>query len=133
MYKHVAAITLSLNLLSSQNLMAFDDSGLIENNQQGISHALQGVVFDRTITQSGLQFYQSFTRLWQMETLAHNYSLTIRETPSARYGSIIHIEQGSRRLAHLNIGMRNRQIDHKASQSLKQIKTQLRGSELPIF
>lgn len=103
--------------------MAFEDSGLIETdptNTDALDN-LNGILFDRTITQVGLDFYQAFNRLWLAEAGSHNRTLTIRETPTARQGSIIWVEEGSTLLYRLTISLRDRKVTEKAEETLQAI------------
>lgn len=108
-----------LQLTSS--VAAFEDQGLIESGLDTLDgkETSYGITFDRTVTHIGFNFYQTFTRLWMAEQLSGRHTLTIRETPTARHGSIIWIEEGSKPLHRLNIGLRNNHVAEKAAESLQ--------------
>lgn len=116
-----------LILLASGQLLAFEDNGLIENPDENLESAesLQGMVFDRTITQTGFSFHQLFAQQWLANALSRSHSLTIRETPTARSGSIIWIEEGTTLLYKLSIGLRNKAMDEKAEETFKIVASKL--------
>ena len=124
-------------LLFSSSILAFD-TGVIENIEKKSvateeSEMIQGVVFDRTITQTGFVFYQAFIQLWRSETNLHRHSITLRETPTARQGSIIWIEEGNILLYKLVISLRNQKIQKKAENSLKTIRLKLNANRFTSF
>jgi len=57
-----------------------------------------GIVIDQTMTRPGKEFYQLFSTGWHDQTLSERYTISVREQPSARFGSQIHIVFGSRRV-----------------------------------
>jgi hypothetical protein len=124
-------------LLFSSSILAFD-TGFIENIEKRSvateeSEMIQGVVFDRTITQTGFVFYQAFIQLWRAETNLHRHSITLRETPTARQGSIIWIEEGNVLLYKFVISLRNQKIQKKAENSLKTIRLKLNANRFTSF
>ncbi|RTZ67600.1 MAG: hypothetical protein DSZ29_00510 [Aquificaceae bacterium] len=123
-------------LLFSCQAQAFD-TGFIESNTQTSlikeSDILQGTIFDRTITQIGFAFYQKFTQKWRAETFLHRHSITLRETPTARQGSIIRIEEGNTLLYKFTVGLRNQALDKKAEESLKAIRLKLKTNHFAVL
>ena len=135
--KKIKIISYLLFLLLSSQAFSFD-TGVLENTIKNNSEAeelelIQGIVFDRTITQTGFVFYQEFMRLWRAETSLHQYSITLRETPTARQGSIIWIEQGNTLLHKVVISLRNQQIQKKSESSLKAIRPKLTANRLLLL
>lgn len=123
-------------LLFSYQAQAFD-TGFIESDMKNSliieeSEMIQGVIFDRTITQIGFVFYQKFIQKWRAETALHSHSITLRETPTARQGSTIWIEEGNRLLCKIIIGLRNQELNKKAEYSLKTIRLKLRANHFTI-
>lgn len=119
-------------LLLVSSVSAFEDKGFIESGLDTLEgkEASYGITFDRTITHIGFNFYQAFTRLWMAEQLSGRHTLTIRETPTARHGSIIWIEEGSKPLHRLNIGLRNNGVTEKVAESLQVTLKALSNSTL---
>lgn len=113
---------------------AFEDQGGIESSEKVVDEmtALQGVIFDRTITQTGLHFYQAFAHLWLSESISQQYALSIRETPTARQGSIVWIEEGSRLLHRISISQRDKDLGELAKSSIQAIRGKLGESSTNI-
>jgi curli production assembly/transport component CsgE len=57
-----------------------------------------GIVIDQTMTRPGKEFYQLFSSGWHDQALSERYTISVREQPSARFGSQIHIVFGNRRV-----------------------------------
>jgi curli production assembly/transport component CsgE len=55
-----------------------------------------GMVTNQTMTAAGQDFYQYFSALWYDKPLAEQFSLAVRERPSARQGNKIQIDYASR-------------------------------------
>ena len=68
-----------------------------------------GVVVNNTITFIGQEFYQTFVANWRDEPNVENFTVTVHERPSARWGSLIFIEYENRELfrAFLSPGRRD--------------------------
>jgi curli production assembly/transport component CsgE len=71
-----------------------------EENRKPVSALDQfdGVVIDQTITRAGKDFYQQFSMSWHDQPLSERYTISVKEQPSARFGSQIYIVFGSRRI-----------------------------------
>jgi curli production assembly/transport component CsgE len=79
------------------------DTGRIESGEALIEtpleeNAFAGIVADQTMTQTGKRFAEGFTAVWRglADTAEHN--VAIHERPSARWGSLIWVEQDFRRV-----------------------------------
>jgi len=57
---------------------------------------IDGVVVDNTITLTGHHFFSQFVATWQDLEQPSRQNLTIRERPSARWGSLIWVEYNHR-------------------------------------
>lgn len=125
-----ALITLYALLLSQGAIALEEDSGLIESATATLEETenLHGIIFDRTITQTGFSFYQEFNRQWLEDASSSNHTLTVRETPTARQGSLIWIEEGSTLLHRLSIGLHNKNIAEKADASLQTVRQRLNSN-----
>lgn len=67
------------------------------NGQQPLD-ALGGVVTTDTITLAGQDFYNWFAQAWSAIPLSERYIVSVHERPSPRYGSLVWIEYGQRRV-----------------------------------
>lgn len=61
---------------------------------------LAGVVVNRTVTVLGKDFYQYFTAIWRQKDVSSQFSISIHERPSARFGSEIWVQFGQKRMFH---------------------------------
>lgn len=61
---------------------------------------LAGVVVNRTVTVLGKDFYQYFTAMWRQKDVSSQFSISIHERPSARFGSEIWVQFGQKRMFH---------------------------------
>ena len=55
-----------------------------------------GIVTDQTITPAGHDFYQQFSAFWYDKPLPNQFSIAVRERPSAREGNRIQVEYANR-------------------------------------
>jgi len=55
-----------------------------------------GVVVNQTITPNGYEFYRSFSILWSENPDSRNYSLSIKERLSKRYGNRVDVYLGQK-------------------------------------
>lgn len=53
---------------------------------------LKGILVNRTVTVQGHEFYHYFSMWWQHHDAASQYSLSVFERPSARWGSEVWVE-----------------------------------------
>lgn len=67
------------------------------------------MVADGTISFIGQEFYREFVTSWRDQPQADQFSISIQERPSARWGSLIWIEHANRQLfrAFLSPGKRD--------------------------
>jgi curli production assembly/transport component CsgE len=57
-----------------------------------------GVVVNQTVTVAGQDFYQYFVSAWRDRDMSERFAISIRERPSARWGSLVWIEYAERRI-----------------------------------
>lgn len=68
------------------------------NGQKPLDDALGGVVTTDTVTLAGQDFYTWFAQAWGAIPLSERYIVSVHERPSARYGSLVWVEFGQRRV-----------------------------------
>ncbi len=61
---------------------------------------LAGIVVNRTVTVLGQDFYQHFTSLWRQKDINNQFSISIHERPSARFGSEIWVQFRQTKMFH---------------------------------
>ncbi|WP_175945959.1 CsgE family curli-type amyloid fiber assembly protein [Caballeronia sp. BCC1704] len=66
--------------------------------QKPLDDALGGVVTTDTVTLAGQDFYNWFAQAWSAIPLSERYVVSVHERPSARYGSLVWVEFGQRRV-----------------------------------
>lgn len=83
-----------------------------------------GVVVNDTVTFIGQEFYSTFVATWREEANVERFTVTVRERPSARWGSLISVEYEHREMfrAFLSPGRRDfvRQAAQDASRMVYQ-------------
>ena len=57
-----------------------------------------GVVTNQTVTVAGQDFYQYFVAAWREREMSERFAISIRERPSARWGSQVWVEYAQRRI-----------------------------------
>ena len=72
--------------------------------------AFEGIVIDQTITRAGKDFYQLFSTSWHDQPLAERYTISVKEQPSARFGSQVYVMFGSKRIFQGQISPNRHQI-----------------------
>jgi curli production assembly/transport component CsgE len=65
---------------------------------QSLDDALGGVVTTDTVTLAGQDFYTWFAQAWSAIPLSERYIVSVHERPSPRYGSLVWVEYGQRRV-----------------------------------
>lgn len=70
----------------------------------------EGIVIDQTITRSGKDFYQMFSSQWHDQPLSERYTVSVKEQPSARFGSQVYIVFGHKRVFQGQISPNRSQI-----------------------
>lgn len=86
---------------------------------------LQGLIIDRTVTQTGHEFYRSFNAEWQEQEGVQSYTLTIKELPSARWGSRLLVEAQGEVVFRTVLFPGARQIDERAKAAVPFVIEQL--------
>lgn len=76
-------------------------NGSTETRKSVFDDPLSGVVVNRTITVLGKDFYQGFTTQWRQKDVDSQYTITIFERPSARFGSEIWVQFRQKRMFHI--------------------------------
>ncbi|PLC49542.1 hypothetical protein CR159_13150 [Pollutimonas subterranea] len=61
---------------------------------------LGGIVVNRTVTVLGKDFYQYFSSRWRQKDISGQYTISIHERPSARFGSEIWVQFRQKRMFH---------------------------------
>ncbi|KQR81648.1 hypothetical protein ASG35_04935 [Burkholderia sp. Leaf177] len=57
-----------------------------------------GIVTNDAVTLVGQDFYASFSQSWTQMPMSERYVVSVHERPSARYGSLVWVEYGQRRV-----------------------------------
>lgn len=68
------------------------------NGQKSLDDTLGGTVTTDTVTLAGQDFYTWFAQAWSAIPLSDRYIVSVHERPSARYGSLVWVEYGERRV-----------------------------------
>ncbi|MGC3874123.1 CsgE family curli-type amyloid fiber assembly protein [Halomonas sp. GXIMD04776] len=84
--------------------------------------ALTGLLVDRTITMIGKTFFQRFSQLRLDSVILSNTSLAIHERPSARWGSIVWVSEGTRILFEATLPPRLSDVDQYAEAAVGQVE-----------
>ncbi|WP_084671155.1 CsgE family curli-type amyloid fiber assembly protein [Modicisalibacter ilicicola] len=84
--------------------------------------ALTGLLVDRTITMIGKTFFQKFSQLRLDSAILSNASLAIHERPSARWGSIVWVSEGTRILYEATLPPRLSEVDQYAEAAVGQVE-----------
>jgi curli production assembly/transport component CsgE len=72
-----------------------------KESRRTIEDPLRGLVINRTVTVLGKDFYQYFVTAWRQKDPGGRYSITVRERPSARWGSEIWVESQRVQMFHI--------------------------------
>src|SRR5690606_2329525 len=59
-----------------------------------------GVVVNRTVTVLGNDFYQYFSTYWREKDISNQFTISVHERPSARFGSEIWVQFRQKRMFH---------------------------------
>lgn len=62
-----------------------------------------GLVVGQTMTQNGRAFYESFAAAWNEKDESGRFTISVVERPTARLGSQMFINYGSRRMTQLQL------------------------------
>jgi curli production assembly/transport component CsgE len=66
--------------------------------KKSLDEALGGIVTTDTVTLAGQDFYSWFAQAWSAIPLSDRYIVSVHERPSPRYGSLVWVEYGQRRV-----------------------------------
>lgn len=80
-----------------------------------------GVVVNDTITFIGQEFYTTFVAKWRDESGVERFSVTVRERPSARWGSLVSIEYEHREMFRAFLSPGRREFVRQAAQDASRI------------
>lgn len=69
--------------------------------RQVLEDPLSGVIVNRTVTVQGHDFYRYFSAWWRDTDTEGNYSISIHERPSARWGSEVWVQYRRERVFHM--------------------------------
>lgn len=72
-----------------------------ERVEKLLEDPLLGVVVNRTMTVQGHDFYRYFSSWWRETDIDGQYSISIHERPSARWGSEVWVEYRRDRVFHM--------------------------------
>jgi curli production assembly/transport component CsgE len=72
-----------------------DRGALEERGLEGLDQA-SGFIVDRTITNFGAEFVRIFSQTWREQPGTEEFVITIIERPTARFGSLVWVEQNNR-------------------------------------
>jgi curli production assembly/transport component CsgE len=119
--------------LSSQD-MAVDQKDLegsrTEDKSKNIREGINGLIIDNTMTVIGRDFYQYFSRYWVDQELSDDYNLTVREQPTARFGSRIVVEWNRLNLFQVFLPPTRSNIEISAKQAVQVISQRFKVIEI---
>jgi curli production assembly/transport component CsgE len=76
------------------------DAVPLESGQTDVEQKT-GFVVDRTVTNFGAEFFRYFSEAWRDQSGTEDVDVTVVERPSARYGSLVYVEHGSRQVVRV--------------------------------
>lgn len=91
---------------------------------------LEGLIIDRTMTLKGRQFYQKFSSVWNPSKRINTYNLTIKEIPSAAWGSRITIENQGKALYSIILQRNGRDLKNQVQLAISVVNKQLFSIDL---
>lgn len=80
-----------------------------------------GVVVNDTVTFIGNEFYSTFVASWREEPNVERFTVTVRERPSARWGSLISVEYENREMFRAFLSPGRRDFVRQAAQDASRI------------
>lgn len=101
------------------------DGPPIDQSSQRLSNELGGVLIDRTLTRAGKTFYDIFSQKRLNNPIMSSVTLTIHERPSARWGSLIWISEGSRIHFKATVSPRLSGIEEIAIQAINIVRKRI--------
>lgn len=90
-----------------------------------LSGELGGVLIDRTLTIAGKTFFDTFSQQRLNYPILSSVTLTIHERPSARWGSLIWISEGSRIYFQASVSPRLSGIEEIATQAIAIVRERI--------
>lgn len=91
---------------------------------------ISGLVIDNTVTFIGRDFYHYFSRYWSNQGLMENYNLTVREQPTARYGSRVGVEWNRRIVFQVFLPPTRANIEASAKAAAQSIAQRFKAMEV---
>lgn len=85
--------------------------------RSGVVDLAGGLVLDSTVTVLGHEFFSAFADAWRDLDSLQRYSVTVQETPTARFGSTMRIQAQGRTVYQALLGP-NRQAARDVAQNL---------------
>lgn len=82
---------------------------------------LSGIVINRTMTVLGWDFYKDFTNIWRAVHPDSQYTLTITERPTAKYGSEIWITYTGHQVFHTFMSPTRSQVKEVTRQAAQTV------------
>ena len=77
------------------------DNQILDERSHANLDQITGFVVDRTITNFGAEFMRFFSEAWREIDVTASVDVTIVERPSARFGSVIFVEQNNQPVARV--------------------------------
>ena len=90
----------------------------------------EGMVLGQTVTVAGQDFFQYFVALWRDKRISERVTITVRERPSARTGSLIWIDYQGRRLLQFALPASRGMIRGLSEQAVEQVWQRLAQAEI---
>ena len=63
-----------------------------------VNDGVEGIIVNATISAAGQEFFRDFTELWREKPDADTYNLSVMERPSRRFGNLIWVTFGEKRV-----------------------------------
>ena len=93
--------------------------------QNNVVDEIDGLLIDLTITRIGHDFYRDYSTYWQFNFPDSNYTISLHERPSARWGSLIWVEYLSKELFRSFLRPNSSGIKGIAESAASQVKGKL--------
>jgi curli production assembly/transport component CsgE len=87
---------------------------------------LRGIVINRTMTVLGWDFYTSFSTIWQSLHPDSEFTLSITERPTAKYGSEIWVSYRDQQVFHTFMSPARARINDVAKQAVEMVHENLK-------
>jgi curli production assembly/transport component CsgE len=95
-----------------------------------LKEGINGLIIDNTVTVIGREFYHHFSRYWTEQGLLTDYNLTVREQPTARFGSRIEVEWNRMRLFQVFLPPTRSNIEVSARRAAQAIAQHFKMMEI---